>query len=205
MAPGGAGPVPYGPKYGGGAVGPPPLYTVEPQEELRDAALAVLVLTVLGAVLGLLWLWLAPRVPLISNGSAVFLQNPEGEEAIGAEGTFVLLSLALGALAGAGVFWLRRRGGVGLVVGIALGGFLGALLAWRFGVWFGPTGDLVAHAREAGKGEVFDAPLKLEAKGVLCVFPFAALLVHLLVMAIFGESDPEPPPQPVLPPPPAGW
>ncbi|MCT2594321.1 ABC transporter permease [Streptomyces sp. N2-109] len=164
--------------------------------ELRDAAAAALALTLLGVVLGLLWLWLAPRVPMISDGRAVYLLNAEGEEAIGAEGTFVLLSLAAGALAGVVAFLFRRRGGVGLVIGLAAGAFVGALLAWRLGVWLGPASDLAAHAREVGKGKEFDGPLKLDAKGTLLAYPFAALLVHLLATAIFGEADPEPPAEP---------
>lgn len=195
-------PVDQGPKYGVVPVGPPPGPPLDWRDELRDGALSALALAALGLVLGLLWFWLAPRVPLISDGSAVLLRNPEGEEAIGAEGTFVLLSLGLGALAGAGVFFFRRQGGIGLVVGIALGAFLGALIAWRIGVWLGPTSDLAAHAREVGEGEPFDGPLQLDAKGTLCAYPFAALAVHLLVTAIFGERDPEPP---ALPPTPAGW
>ncbi|OEU97104.1 hypothetical protein AN216_17635 [Streptomyces oceani] len=164
------------------------------RREAREAALAALAVTALGVLLGLLWLWLAPRVPLVTNGEAVYLKNPEGEEAIGAEGTFVLLSLAVGAVAGAVLFLCRRQGGVGLVVGLTVGGLLASVVAWRLGVWLGPTADLAAHAKEVGAGNTFDGPLKLQAKGVLLAFPFAALAVHLLCTAIFGERDPEPPP-----------
>lgn len=154
----------------------------------------------LGVVLGLLWVWLAPRVPLLSDGQAVYLQRPEGEEAIGSDGTFVLLGLALGALAGVAVFLFRRSGGVAVVVGTALGGLVGALIAWRVGVWLGPTNDLAAHARAVGKGTVFDGPLELKAKGALLAYPFGALLAHLACTAAFGERDAEPAPEPYGPP-----
>ncbi len=162
------------------------------RQEARDALVVTLAGIVLGVVLGLLWLWLAPRIPLYTDGKAVYLKHPEGEEAVGADGTFVLLGLAVGAVLGAAVFLARRRGGVGLVAGLAVGGVLGSLLAWRLGVWLGPTSDLVAHARAVGKGAVFDGPLELRAKGALLAWPFAALLLHLALTALFGRRDEHP-------------
>nr|WP_202539928.1 ABC transporter permease [Streptomyces sp. SID4937] len=161
--------------------------------ELRQTGVVVVLVALAGIALGLLWLWLAPRVPLVSDGSAVFLENSEGEEAIGADGTFVLLAAGFGVLSAAAVFWRLRRGGVFVVVGLALGGVLGSLLAWRVGVWLGPSSDVVARAREAGKGVVFDAPLELHAVAVaVLVWPFVALALHLLLTAAFGPRDPEP-------------
>ncbi|MEV6397647.1 hypothetical protein AB0M39_23230 [Streptomyces sp. NPDC051907] len=164
----------------------------ELKKELRDSAVVVAVVTVLGVALGLLWLWLAPRVPLVSNGEAVFLKDTEGEEAVGADGTFALLALGFGAVTAAAVFWWRRRGGVPLVVALAVGGVLGSLLAWGTGVWLGPSQDVEALAREAGVGVAFDAYLKLEAWGVLLAWPVAAMVVHLALTAAFTPRDPDP-------------
>ncbi|MBH1936280.1 hypothetical protein I5Q34_18700 [Streptomyces sp. AV19] len=157
--------------------------------ELPSAAVVAAVVTVTGVLLGFLWLWLAPRVPLISDGRAVFLRSSEGEQAIGADGTFALLGLGFGAVAAAVVFLLRRAGGVGVVTGLAVGGLLGSLVAWRLGIWLGPTSDVVSHARAVGKGVVFDAPLRLGAKGMLLAFPMAAMAVHLVLTALFGPRD----------------
>ncbi|MEU9008245.1 ABC transporter permease [Streptomyces sp. NPDC048479] len=169
----------------------------ELKADLRDAAVVLVAVAVLGVALGLLWLWLAPRVPLISNDRAVFLKDTEGEEAVGADGTFVLLALAFGAVSAAAVFWFRRRGGIALVGALAVGGLLGSLLAWGIGGWFGPTQDVVAHAREVGQGVTFDAYLELRAKGSLLAWSVAAMVVHLALTALFGPRDPEPewPPQ----------
>jgi len=161
--------------------------------ELRQAAVVVVLATIAGIALGLLWLWLAPRVPLVSDGTAVFLRNSEGEEAIGADGTFVLLAAGFGVLSAAAAFWRLRRGGVYVVVGLALGAVLGSLVAWRVGVWLGPSSDVVARAGEVGKGVVFDAPLELHAVAVaVLVWPFVALALHLLLTAAFGPRDLEP-------------
>lgn len=175
--------------------GAPPSAGLEPGE-LRRAVLVGLAVTVTGLLLGLAWLWLAPRVPLVSDGKAVYLENTEGEHAVGADGTFVLLGLALGAVWALLVFLLFRRGGVPLVAALAVGGLLGSVIAWRLGVALGPTTDVVAHAREVGKGVTFDGPLQLRAKGALLAWPTAAMLVHLALTGLFGPRDPEP----VLPP-----
>lgn len=164
--------------------------------ELREAAVITAGVALTGVLLGLLWVWLAPKVPLVgevSDGSwVVYFKDTEGEQAIGVDGTFTLLALACGAVTAAAVFVWRRRGGVPLVVALGLGGLLGSLLAWRLGVWLGPDSDVIAHAQAAGKGVTFSAPLKLGAKGALLAWSLAAMLVHLGLTALFGPRDPEP-------------
>ncbi|MBQ0830473.1 AAA family ATPase [Streptomyces tagetis] len=169
--------------------------------EVRQAVVAGVAVVLSGALLGVLWWRLAPTLPLVGDESGgnwvVYVKDSEGEQAIGVDATFILLALAFGALCGAVVFLLRRRGGVPLVVSLGVGGLLASLLAWRVGVWLGPTQDLIAHARQAGKGVTFAAPLKLRAKGALLVWPVAALLVHLGLTGLFGPRDPDPfPPYP---------
>ncbi|MFB7516065.1 DUF2567 domain-containing protein [Streptomyces sp. NPDC056144] len=161
--------------------------------EVVQGIVVTLVSAVTGVLLGGLWLWLAPRVQLISDGKGVYLRDSEGESAIGADGTFVLLALAFGAVAALVVFLARRKGGVPLVLGLALGGVLGSLLAWGVGTWFGPTNDVVAHAKAVGPQVVFEAPLELNmAAAAMLAWPLAAMIVHLTLTALFGPRDPEP-------------
>ncbi|MEV4739267.1 hypothetical protein [Streptomyces sp. NPDC049555] len=171
----------------------------EARAELRTAAVVLAAVTVCGVLLGLLWVWLAPRVPLISDGKAVYLRNTEGEQAIGADGWFGLLGVGFGALSAAAVVWVRRVGGIAVVVALAAGSLLASLIGWRLGVWLGPAQDVVAHARAVGKGVVFDAPLKLAAKGMLLAWPLAAMAVHLGLTALFAPKDPEPDELPLAP------
>ncbi|MFJ5994400.1 AAA family ATPase [Streptomyces sp. NPDC092370] len=164
--------------------------------ELREAAVIAVAVALGGVLLGVLWWWLAPHVPLVGNvvekNWVVYFKDTEGEQAIGVDGTFTLLGLGFGVVSALVVFLLRRRGGVPLVVGLALGGLLGSLLAWRIGVWLGPEQDVIAQAREVGRGVTFSAPLKLGAKGALLAWPLAALVLHLGLMGLFGPRDPEP-------------
>ncbi|MEW2392779.1 DUF2567 domain-containing protein [Streptomyces venezuelae] len=160
--------------------------------EVVQAAVIMVAVAVAGVLLGALWMWLAPRVPLVSDGKAVYLKDTEGEQAIGTDGTFTLLSLGFGLVSGVVVFLLRKRGGIPLVAGLAVGSLLGALLAWRVGIFLGPETDVVAHAKSVGKGVVFDAPLELKAMGTVLAWPVAALAVHLGLTGLFGPRDPEP-------------
>ncbi|MET7691545.1 AAA family ATPase [Streptomyces sp. NPDC005483] len=165
--------------------------------ELIEGAVILVAVALGGVLLGVLWWWLAPHVPLVGDVDAqgnwvVYLKDTEGEQAVGVDGTLTLLALAFGLVSALVVFLWRRRGGVPLVVGLAVGGVLGSLLAWRVGTWLGPTSDVIAHAKAVGKGVTFSAPLKLGAKGALLAWSFAGLVVHLGLTALFGPRDPEP-------------
>ncbi len=163
--------------------------------ELREAAVVTVVVALGGVLLGLLWWWLASSVPLVGDVVdgrwVVYVKDSEGEQAIGVDGTFTLLALGMGALSAVGAFLVRRRGGVPLVVALTVGGLLGSVLAWRLGVWLGPAQDVIAHAKDVGKGVTFSAPLKLGAKGALLVWSLGALVVHLGLTGLFGPRDPE--------------
>ncbi|MEU8589836.1 AAA family ATPase [Streptomyces sp. NPDC048664] len=189
-APAEAGPGPHGATSAYAADGP------GLKTELRDAAVITVAGIVAGALLGLLWAWLTPHVPLVGElvdkNWVVYLKDTEGEQAIGVDGTFTLLAVGFGVVSAVAVFLARRKGGVPLVVGLALGGLLASLLAWRLGVWLGPEKDVIAHAKAVGKGVTFPAPLKLGTKGALLAWPVSALLVHLGLTALFGPRDPDP-------------
>jgi hypothetical protein len=161
--------------------------------EAGRGALVALLVTVCGVALGLLWLWLSPRVPLVSDGRAVYLKDTEGEEAIGGDGAFALIAAGLGVLTAAAVFWRYRRGGVGVVLGLAAGGVLASVVGWRLGVWLGPDTDIVAHATAVGPKVVFDAPLELRAKSALVAWSVAATVVHLVLTSAFGTREPDVP------------
>ncbi|MFD7612490.1 hypothetical protein [Streptomyces sp. NPDC059828] len=163
--------------------------------ELRAALIILPAVVLSGIGLGLLWLWLAPHVGLVATDKAVFVVDTEGEQAAGADAVFALLALGFGALSAALVVWFYRRGGVAIVLSLALGGLLASGLAWFTGYWLGPEHDVVAHARAVGEGITFDAPLELQSPAALLAWPFAAMLVHLALTALFGPRDPEPEPQ----------
>ncbi|MGW0392384.1 hypothetical protein ACWDYJ_16120 [Streptomyces sp. NPDC003042] len=160
--------------------------------DIRDGAAVALVVAVAGVLLGVLWAWLAPRVQYVSNGEAVFLRNTESEARIGGDGTYFLLAVGFGVLSAVAVFLWRRRGGVPLVIGLAVGAVFASLVGWRLGLWLGTDSDLPTAAAEAGKGVPFDAPLQLLAHGMLLVWPMVAVAVHLGLTALWTPRDPVP-------------
>lgn len=163
--------------------------------ELRGAAVIAVGSVVAGLLFGAMWVWLAPRVPLIAQDGAVLLRDSESEHTIAIDGTFTLIGLGFGAALAALAFLWRRRGGIALVLALAIGGLLASLLAWRFGIWLGPSQDVAARAKSFGEGKPFDAPLVLNAKGALLAWPVAAMITHLLLTGLFGPRDPAPQPQ----------
>jgi hypothetical protein len=151
---------------------------------------------VLGVLLGLLWLWLAPRVMFQVSGGQILYVDPEGEQRAGADSVFALLALGIGALTAIVAFLLTRRrgGGVAVAIGLALGGVAGSLIAWKLGTALGPTSDLIGHAKQVGDGGRFSASLELGSYGALLVWPMTALVVLLALSAAFGKREEDPPP-----------
>jgi hypothetical protein len=156
---------------------------------VRDGAVIALGVAALGVVFGVLWQWAAPQVPLISDGTAVYLKDAEGEQPVGADGWFTLMGLGIGALAAGAVFWWRRAGGVAVVIGLAAGALAASVIAWRLGVALGPTQNVIAHAKQVGAGKVFYAPLQLRAKAALLAWPIASMSVFLALISAFGPRE----------------
>lgn len=170
--------------------------------ELRIGAIITLAGAVLGVVLGLLWLWLAPRVGFEVQDNHILYRDPEGEQQIAAVGVFSVLGLVLGLLTALGAFlWTRARGGgIAVAVGLTTGGLLGSLIGWQLGTRLGPTTDLRAHAIAVGNGGRFDGPLELTAHGALLVWPMTATVALLALSAAFGKREPDLPPYWAMPP-----
>ncbi|GAA2833381.1 hypothetical protein GCM10010441_67410 [Kitasatospora paracochleata] len=193
----------------------PPPYLPEPERKPREIApefriglLLVAVSLVLGVALGLLWLWLAPRVMFEVSDNRILYVDPEGEERIGADGMFALLGLGFGVLSALGTFLFTRTrgGGISTAVGLAVGGLAGSVLGWKLGMRLGPTSDLRAHALQVGNGHRFSGAIELGAHSALLVWPMSAMVVLLLLHAAFGKREQDPPPywaSPQWPAPPA--
>lgn len=167
-----------------------------PVEDLRVGAAVVAVLTVVGAVLGVVWQWWSPPGPrayIIKPGS---IQPDETEAFIAADGRFAVLAIAVGLLA-AIVMWRRTstRGPVA-VTALGVGGLLGA--AAMAGV-----GRLLGGGSDAGKANTLleELPLRVHLEGLLLLEAAVAVLVYSL-FASFAVADDLGRPDPFGPPPP---
>ena len=139
-------------------------------------------------ILGTLWYFLAPRVALrkVEGGLSFVDAQPSGF--IAADSVFALLALVLGLVA-AIVVWrsLAPPRGWTLSLGLALGGVVASILAWRIGLAWQPT-NLIDLAQGLPLGSVSNAPIKLEAPGFLVALPIAA--TSAIAIALAWSEDP---------------
>jgi len=141
----------------------------------------------LGALLGLVWEALAPRVTLIvaSDGKPY----PEGYQPEGYmtdDGIAALLSIAAGLVVGVAVVWVARRiASRDHALLVALGSVLvlgaaGAVALWWTGETVGGF-DFDALLASSPEGTSLTAPLTLRMPGVLVLWPLASVVVVFVV------------------------
>ena len=143
-----------------------------------------------GALLGLVWARLAPRVDLIVAGDGK--PYPEGfqpEGYMSDDGVAAILCVVAGLVVGAVVVLVFRRsaGSDGLdgamrwaaLVVLPLG-VVGAAALWLVGTRIGGF-DLAEVVALADEGDPLRAPLRLRMPGVLVLWPAASALVVFAV------------------------
>jgi hypothetical protein len=120
-----------------------------PGGEVLAGLIAAAVVTVLGAPVGLLWSWIAPKVELVQTQYGPYPIDGEPEGYFADDGWFMIIGAGVGILiAVAAWMFLRRYRGpivlVGLVIGSAAGAALAAWLGNKIG--YAHYLDLVEHA-----------------------------------------------------------
>lgn len=152
------------------------------RSEVRTAALVVGWSVLGGVAVGILWWKLAPLPQVVTRAGGIFLAGGETEVAVAADGWFAACSATAGLVAALLVFARIRRARLGPLVGLALGGILGAVVAWRIGVLLGP--DAIRSTAEGlADGTRFEGPLKLSARGVLFAWPLTSTVAYFALTA----------------------
>ena len=155
--------------------------------DLRTSALLAAALAACGVPVGLLWEALAPRADFrVTADGPVPVGNSSMELSVADDSVLVLLLVGLGLLAGALAWRLRRLRGVTVLVALAVGASVAAVVAWRLGVLMGPG---PTEADLARVGAVVTTPLRLSAWPALAAAPFSALLAYLLGVAATRAED----------------
>jgi hypothetical protein len=163
----------------------------ERRTELRAGLLVGLGVMLAGVPTAVIWWLLAPVPELVRFGSRAILVESEGEAAVAADGLFAVCTLTAGLVCAVVVFARTRHARVGTLLGLALGGLAGALLAWRIGVWLGPASvaDSISATPDGGR---FEGPLALGAKGVLLAWPLASVIAFFALAAGLEPPDRRP-------------
>jgi hypothetical protein len=156
-------------------------------------------LAVAGVPLGVLWWALAPRADYrITGAGPVAIGNPSEELLIGDDAVFVLIVAVLGLAVGIATWLVRRRRGLAVLLGAALGTLAAGAVAWQVGELLGPAPTRAALAHVGGR---VTTSLTLGTLPALAVGPFLAVLVWL-IGALYARTDglgrtpPEPAPEP---------
>ncbi|WP_375475133.1 DUF2567 domain-containing protein [uncultured Jatrophihabitans sp.] len=168
--------------------------SVEARADLRAAAVAAVGLSLLGALLGLVWAWWSPTRPpaaLYRDGAVAVLG--ESESLVAGDGRFLVLGTAVGLAAGL-LGWLARGANRGPLVlfGLVVGGAAGALLTELVGHLTG-GGSFHGRAYRLSDGTTAQVtlhlPLSLHMPGLLLVEPGLAALLYGLLAAFTTHDD----------------
>jgi len=162
--------------------------------ELRLAAGLLVALAIIGLLVGLIWGHVAPRATftVVQTGAkGVAQQNDaESEAQIGVDGWFSLIGAGVGLVTGVGAWRFRSARGPFLIVALAATSLLGAVIAWRFGLWIGrhPTHSQL-RTIFTHDGATFKPAIKMRAKAALFFQPIGAVLAALLSLGFSRHDD----------------
>ncbi|MDL4770988.1 MULTISPECIES: hypothetical protein [Thermomonosporaceae] len=148
---------------------------------LRTWVVTSAVVALLGPLAGLLWYAVVPAVRFVVIQGRPLLADPEGQAPIGIDARFALIAAAAGVGCGA-LAYLRggRDNDVPLLLGLAVGGAVASVLAWRVGHQIG-LGGFHTAVRGAPDGRVVTGPADLRATGVLVFWPLLAVAAYGLL------------------------
>jgi hypothetical protein len=153
--------------------------------EVVVGVLAAVYVTLAGAVAGLVWAAVAPK---LSKSAVLDLSGAMFHPQVGADAWFLLVGALAGVVCAAVAVYVVGEPGPGLVAGLAVGGLAAAFVADRVGYLaelHGSTQMAIAAFRSLG-GEPFtgEFDFRVRALGVVTAWPIASLAVVGLVMAV---------------------
>ncbi|SNQ47571.1 conserved membrane hypothetical protein [Frankia canadensis] len=179
----GSPPVPpsAGPPTGAASAGLP----VVGRRSLLAGLICAAAMAVAGFPLGLLWAAVAPHIDLANalagNESAFAVQSD-------VDARFGLICVVAGVIGGAAAFWRVRDAGWPVPLGLAAGGFGGALIAGWIGHLRRSSAALHGLPKDASPVLVDLVDVRVRAHGLYLVMPVAALVV--LAVALWVTSWP---------------
>lgn len=133
------------------------------------------VLAVTGVVGGAIWVWWADP-PARADATATNLALLVAHQ-FSVDGSYAVVGVALGLLAGTALAWRLRTVGWPLVVGVSLGGAAAAAVSYGVGLLWGPE-----PSPGTERGAWLSGGLAVHAPGVYLAWPVGAVLGLLVVV-----------------------
>ncbi len=180
-------PLPW--SYAQQAVRPVPEPRVTAAQVARASLIALAVFAALGLLAGWVWArWAEPAGYVVTSHGAVMGELQAGQR-FGVDADYSALAGAGGLLAGSLLGWRQGRLGWVQPVVVALAAGLAAVIAWRLGVTLGPPPPAQA-LKGAQLGDLVPEELDVHAKGLLLLWPIAALVGSLASAAAHRPASP---------------
>lgn len=134
-----------------------------------------------GLVGALVWWQLTPLAEFTKGEAGAEMGEAQLGRQVAADGWFFVIASVGGLLSGVALLTLRRRDPLAMVVLVALGGLAAGWLMLRIGLWLGPPDPETVLSR-VDVGDTVPVQLEARARGVLFVWPIAALLGAIAVI-----------------------
>lgn len=144
-------------------------------------ALTAAVTVLLGAPIGLLWSAVAPHSHTVVVAGGAYIADAESEVFIAADGWFLGITLLIGVLTGVLGWFVGRRSGPFVVVGLAVGGLLASYVASRIGLRLGQ--DTLASAVRSGRHGTYVSNVALQTKTALVAWPLGGMAAFSILVA----------------------
>ena len=174
--------------YAPQAVTPADEPTVGWAEILRVGIVTLTLFAVLGCLAAWLWsTWADPARFVVTRHNAVMGELEAGRQ-FGTDVVYSAIAVVGGLVAGSVLGWRYGRVGWVLPVVAAIAAGLAALIAWQLGIALGPP-EPIAVAPDAVPGDLVPERLDVHARGLLLLWPAAALVGFIASVA---ATDPEP-------------
>ncbi len=171
------------------------------REAVTSFGYPLVALVLLGAPLGLLWVWVTPRVGVVETAAGLEFSSPEGSTFFAADGWFFVLSVLAGLACALAVWRVLRGRGPAVPLGLVAGALLGAQIAREIGgrVIVDERVHRLCAAPDACR--LYDGTLAVRASAMLLVWALVAVVAYLALTAVFDRERPATPPPPAWPPP----
>lgn len=154
---------------------------------VRASLVTLVAFVLLGCLAGWLWAkWADPAQFVVVADNAAMSELEAGQE-FGVDVIYSAIAAATGLLAGGLLGWRYSSAGWLIPVTVTISATVAAVIAWRLGVALGPPQPLSA-LEGARAGDLVPEQLDVHAKGLLLLWPIAALLGVVASVAVLDPK-----------------